>query len=286
LPNGVQPYSAYAAIMVYLDGGVYTDQIANTDQAAAENCELLLFGTDYPANVLLLQDYQSVLYSAGGAALPLTSLSIPVEGRSTDNIAAILPSVAPAVPSITHYKQIVTGTTLTNGVRVSGFPMAAPVGGSLLYNSVDGNTGDPAPVTWFLYGLLNGAVISSSTIQVALLDPAGSNAPNVPIILWEGNFTQQMADDGFKFTAALGLGNAVFDVVGLWGISGFTPAPPPPSLEIGRRAGPPPSRIQQQIERLRALSPAPPPPSLDIGRMATPRLSPFQKQLELIFAPK
>jgi len=253
-PNGVQPYSAYAPIMVYFDGGNYNEQIANTDQVAVKNCELLLFGTDYPANVLLLQDYQPALYSAGGAVLPLTSLSIPVEGRSTDNIAAILPSVAPAVPSITHYKQIVTGTTLTNGVRVSGFPMVAPVGGSLLYNSVDGNTGDPALVSWFLYGLLNGAVISSSTLQIAVLDPAGVNAPNVPIILWEGNFTQQMADDGFKFTAALGLGNGVFDVVGLWGISGFTPAPPP-SFGMGRRAGPPPSGIQKQIERLRELLP-------------------------------
>ena len=124
-PNGVQPYSAYAAIMVYFDGGDYSTTIANTDQAAVDNCELLLFGTDYPANVLLLQQYGSSLYSAGGAVLPLTSLPIPVEGRSTDNIAAILPSVAPAVPSITHYKQIVTGTTLTNGVRVSGFPMAS-----------------------------------------------------------------------------------------------------------------------------------------------------------------
>jgi hypothetical protein len=255
LPNGVQPYSAYAAIMVYFDGAVVTDLIANTDQAAAENCELLLFGTDYPANVLLLQYYDASLYSAGGALLPLTSLLIPVEGRSTDNIAAILPSVAPAVPSITHYKQIVTGTTLTNGVRVSGFPMAAPVGGNLLYNSGDGNAGDPAPVSWSLCGLLNGAVISSSTLQLNILDPAGFSAPNVPIILWEGNLTQQMVNDGFKFTAALGPFVAVFDVVGLWGISGFTPTPPPPPLDMGRMAGPPPSGIQKQIERLRALLP-------------------------------
>ena len=254
-PNGVQPYSAYAALLGYFDGAIVTDLIANTDQVAQENCELLLFGTDYPANVLLLQYYGTSLYSAGGAVLPFDSLNIPVEGRSTDNIAAILPSVAPAVPSITHYKQIVTGTTLTNGVRVSGFPVAVPVGGNGLYNSEDGNAGDPAEVSWALNGLLNGAVISSSTLQASLLDPAGVNFPNVPIILWEGNFTQQMVDDGFKFTAPLGGANGVFDVVGLWGISGFTPAPPPPSFGMARMAAPRLSPFQKQIERLRALAP-------------------------------
>ena len=255
LPNGVQPYSAYTPQMVYLNGARYDYFIDNTDQAAAQNCQLLLFGTDYPANVLLLQTYGDPQFSANGDPLPIYPLSIPVEARSTDNISAILPSIAPAVPSITHYKQIVTGTTLTNGVRVSGFPMVAPVVGNGLYATKDGDAGAPSVVFWFVYGLLNGAVISSSSPQFDIYNPANIPIPNFPVILWEGDFTQKMADDGFKFAGDFaGVFNTVFDVVGLWGISGFTPAPPP-SFSMGRMAGPPPSGIQKQIERLRELLP-------------------------------
>jgi hypothetical protein len=255
LPNGIQPYSAYTCLAVYYSSGSYTPEIGNIDQTGQSRFQMLLFGTDYPANVsatgFFLYDN---LYAADGTQLPFLGLPIPAQAVATDNISAIIPAVAPAVPSITHYKQIVTGATLTNGVRISGFPMFAPVGGNQLYSTASGDEGDGASIAITVNALLNAAVIASASPYLALYDPAAIFL-QIPILLWEGDFTQQIVDDGFVLTAVpFGGVTATLNVVGLWAIDGLTPFPPPP-LDMGRRAGPPPSRIQQQIERLRELLP-------------------------------
>jgi hypothetical protein len=234
LPNGVQPYSAYEAPMVYLSGTKGTPAVVcnivltGIPIEDAQFCALL-FGTDYPASVQPIEYMSGVILDSTGAPLPITDPSfVGYPWLGTDLAAAyIFSSLIPATETFAdiRYKQIVRGLTVTNGVAVSGFPVA---GVYKNYGLLVDEEGTASPATQYsLRVLMNGAVINSSspfigqTYQPAPTDlTLSTSLPNYPIILWEGDFTQAIVDSGFKIAGnVLTAGDllpATLDVVGLW----------------------------------------------------------------------
>ena len=243
LPNGVQPYSAYEAPLVYFLGSKGTPPpvpVCGTVLVGLPNFGaqlfVLLFGTDYPASVIPVEYMSGLIFDSTGAPLPITDPSFvgsPWIGADYA-AAAIFSSLIPSTETFAdiRYKQIVRGLTATNGVAVSGFPVA----GTYATYGLAGDGDEIAPDTQYsLRVLMNGAVINSSSPFVGVTyEPAPADAilptsaPNFPVILWEGYFTQAIVDNGFKIDADLLLAGggtipATLDVVGLWSSPDYDP---------------------------------------------------------------
>jgi hypothetical protein len=241
LPNGVQPYSAYEAPMVYLSGTKGTPAVVcNIVLVGLPNfgAQLfaLLFGTDYPASVIPVEYMSGVILDSTGAPLPITDPSFVGLPWIGTNFAAtsIFSSLIPSTETFAdiRYKQIVRGLTVTNGVAVSGFPVAGVYD---TYGLLGDEAQTVAPSTQYsLRVLMNGAVINSSspfigqTYRPAPTDlTLPTSLPNYPIILWEGDFTQAIVDSGFKIAGNVLIAGdllpATLDVVGLWSSPDYSP---------------------------------------------------------------
>ena len=78
------------------------------------------------------------------------------------------------------------------------------------------------------------------------IDDDEDYAPYFPVILYEPDFTQAIADNGYKFVSRVSwpyapilfADNAILDVVGLWNVDGYVP-PLAPTLEGLRREASP-----------------------------------------------
>jgi hypothetical protein len=239
LPNGVQPYSAYEAPMVYLSGtkgtpAVVCNIVLTGIPAGATTFFPLLFGTDYPASVQSVEYMSGTIFGYTGAPLPITDPSFFGDLATSTDAAPVFSSLIPSTetPADLRYQQIVRGITVTNGVAVSGFPVYAQYDNYGL--CADFSQTASANTIFSLRVLMNGAVINSSspfigqTYQPAPTDlTLPTSLPNYPIILWEGDFTQAIVDSGFKIAGNVLIAGdllpATLDVVGIWTAPTYTP---------------------------------------------------------------
>jgi hypothetical protein len=233
-PNGTQSLSAYNAACLYYDpsAGKWFADIAPT-QFGLRPLEFLLFGTDYPALVTATSSYgENVEGSSTGANFPTFDESHPLVGSfGVSTVPYVLPAASPV-----GYKQIATGLTATNGVRVQGFPHLVNAkwhGVQFRDPPVDG-----APFALALSVLMNAAVVNSST---SFADSLTETSPNLPVIIHEKDLTQAVIDNGYVisnqtvdlssiFGSLYPLFTANFDVVGIWATNYDPLAPPYPPL--------------------------------------------------------
>jgi hypothetical protein len=243
-PDGTQRYTAYQALLVWYDGhnGYYSTVIPQTGvQAKIPYFQMLLFGADYIAKIASSEEYGSgSYYIADGTPIVLPTVEYTAPGFASDYAPAVLPAFNPAVylaqPALRPaYQQIVTGATATNGVTVSGFMAIAGGSDRGLYfqTGVDPDTYEIAPIdrvsvdVLFNAPVIDGPVAFVSGTYVPIADEILPSYPSLPVILWEGDFTQQMKDDGYIIpNADLSGLTANLNVVGLWGRSGYTPISP------------------------------------------------------------
>lgn len=219
-PNGVQPYSAYNAVYLYYDPtlGKWRDEVAPpANGGELRPIETLLFGTDYPA-LVTATSYYGENSNGPGFYLPTFTESSPLLGSyGVSSLQYIMPTAAPV-----GYKQIATGLTATNGVRVQGFPQLI----NLLYHGVvqgdDPPTAD-APCLLGLSVVMNAAVVNSST---SFYKVDAGVFPNLPVIIHEKDLTQTVIDNGYVilgqtveddiFGTLTPTITANLDVVGIW----------------------------------------------------------------------
>jgi hypothetical protein len=237
-PNGVQPYSAYTAFLVWRNpvSAVYqTDLLYHSPPS--DDAQMLLFGTDYPAIVSSFASFPTTTYSpAPPVELAIKGLTFTEQFYGTDNLDLISPSLAaanypPTYQTGIRYKEIVTAATTTNSVTVNGFPVVGPLKGYDLYDSSGVAT---ASMYVQIEAVMNGAVISSSSsFYETKVGPRLAGMTNLPVILWEPNLTQQIVDDGFQIEAFVDLPNPLqvgalskLDVVGIWAARGYSPILP------------------------------------------------------------
>ena len=237
-PNGVQPYSAYTAFLVWRDPSslVYETNLIYHSPTSAD-LQMLLFGTDYPAIVSSFAFFPNSTYTpAPPVELPIRGLTFTEQFSGTNNLDLISPSLAaanypPTYQTGIRYKEIVTAATTTNSVTVSGFPVAGPLKGYDRYGS-DGVAAAEMYVQ--IEAVMNGAVISSSSsFYESKVGSRLASLPNLPVILWEPDLTQQIVDDGFQIEAFVNVPSALpnsalskLDVVGIWAARGYSPILP------------------------------------------------------------
>jgi hypothetical protein len=231
LPNGTQPLSAYNAACLYYDpseGKWFADIVPET--FGLRPIEFVLFGTDYPALVTATSSYgENVEGSSTGANFPTFDESHPLVGSfGVSTVPYVLSAAEPV-----GYKQIATGLTATNGVRVQGFPhMVNAKWHGVMFR-------DPpvygSPFMLALSVLMNAAVVNSST---SFEDNKTQTFPNLPVIIHEKDLTQAVIDNGYVIpsqtidlsfifgTLYPPLFTANFDVVGIWATN-YDPLDPP-----------------------------------------------------------
>jgi hypothetical protein len=226
-PNGTQPQTVFQAPLAFIPQGIreFSVFLPNADDLFLE---LLFFGSDYPIKVSGAQQYD-VVYDSNGQPLAFDGLSFAVTGGFPYGGAV------PSVPSIVTpgdpvtYQQILRGETVTNGVRVQGFPYFLQTLRHALYDTDAGSTGDFATFTLSLNVTLNsagnagpGALIDFDPTNPFVLPVAG----RTPVILWEGNMTQAIVDDGYQIKDAIFTGvPCPVEVVGLWSSAFYSPVP-------------------------------------------------------------
>ena len=227
-PNGTQAQSAVAPFLVYnTSASAYSTQIAPDGDT---EIQLLLFGADYPLKVSGLQLFEGATYYANSTALvpvtnPVRNISFPLGGPGYSTAISSVSTILPTADAV-RYQQIVTSTTATNDVRVSGFPYRVSALDHYLYATSAGSVGGvPAPYSVSLDVTLN----SGSNIGPGHFLSAGAggglviSSQRVPVILWEEDFTQAIADAGYTFAGTLFGIATTFDVVGLWAVPGYSP---------------------------------------------------------------
>ena len=227
-PNGTQPYTAYSAPLIYGDLNSLNSNFILDSPPDIMFVELLLFGADYPARISGIQQFtgnpsfDNAIYDAAGVPIPTTDLGMPLPPffglAGVDAVIDILPAAAP-VP----YKQIATGTTATNGVNVSGFPVVSFVPSRNLWQGGAGSSGPHASYILTYDVTLNGAVVDGPSFYASFITVAYPT--HVPAILWEPNLTQKIVDDGYIIDVN-GDGTVFFNVVGLWTSPNYQPSPP------------------------------------------------------------
>lgn len=225
LPNGTQPISVYHAPLAFIPQGIreFDVVLPNADDLYLE---FLFFGCDYPIKVSGVQQYDMV-YDSVGNPLPIEGLSFAVSGGLPFGGAlANVPSVVVNPGDPIRYQQILRGETVTNGVPVQGFPYYVATARHNLYASESGNAGDFAPFVLSLDVTLNSGtnIGPGSFINFSFFGPPTDG--RAPIILWEGNMTQAIADAGYQIDDAIfGAVPCPVKVVGLWSSPFYSPIP-------------------------------------------------------------
>ena len=244
-PNGTQPYTAYRAPLLYNNqqGGYSIDLAAPPGTLFVE---LLLFGADYPAKITGTQYYSgnpdegNSVFDSAGSPIQIKDLTFTLPFSYGTIGTGTVVDILPNAPRVT-YKQIATGKTLTNGVTVSGFPVASVVPSRDLYQTPGGSAGPAATYTVDYDVTLNGSVVDApSNFGFFISDPPPFRSP---VILWEPDLTQSIINNNYLIEIDYGgdgIINIVFDVVGLWSSPNYSPiapgagarsfAPPPPSF--------------------------------------------------------
>lgn len=235
-PDGTQPYTAYRAPLLYNNQqGGYSIELAAPPGTLI--VELLLFGADYPAKITGTQYYYgnpsegNSVFDSSGSPIQIKDLTFTLPFLYVIGTGTVV-DILPNAPRVT-YKQITTGKTLTNGVTVSGFPVASIVPSRDIYQTPDGASGPFANYSMDYDVTLNGAVVDApSNFGFFMSDPPPFRSP---IILWEPNLTQSIVDNNYLIELDYdgdGINEVVFDVVGLWASPGYSPL----GLGIGARS--------------------------------------------------
>jgi hypothetical protein len=235
-PNGTQPFSAYSAFFYYqaVFGPYYP---VMSSPPSSVSFEVLLFGSDFP---LLLRSTEYYPESTYSATTPRTQTPVGSFNFTSSlgwNGMAIRPAVPLILPGVSAlpYQKIARGVTATNGVTTAGFPVTL----STRVHNLYADDTPQSPRASFILGLesvLNsgGAVGPSSNI----VGSSGAGSANLPVILYEPHFTQEVVDNGYKIDATAYLPNegqfaTTLDVVGLWNSSYVPPLAAPSSALVG-----------------------------------------------------
>jgi hypothetical protein len=256
-PNGTFVYSAYEALVAYYDPRpddpelagyqfILVDLPANPGFGPGSGLDFLLFGTDYPALIETVSTYISTdTYTSDGniylikqATFDESTLSVLGTAQANYSFNLAFPEGAGSVfTGEDYYKRILSGKTATNGVPVSGFAVQQGVADRGLYAQFT-PPADPeflAPLTLTTRVLTNTPVVYS-TSPYAQIQTQGDGEPPLfkfrqPVILWEPDLTQEIADNGFVIEdAATFCGLATLDVVGLWSKIDYSPLYVPPTV--------------------------------------------------------
>jgi hypothetical protein len=229
-PDGTQSISAYTAPLAFYDNtaGGYSSKIGNRNNIESKY-QVLLFGSDYPAIVSGCVEYRDCHNSIGTPLIP----SIITQNFSLNGVDG---SNKPYFEGFQNYQntnfkyqQLVTGTTVTNEVKIGGFSTEVTIPFNGVYNFTDGGIPlVPASQIVTFNALMNGGNAAASSMfgKLNIVDFAVTF--RIPIILWEYDFKPYMKEQQMTFSdtyiSALG-GDpipSVFDVVGIW----FSDTPP------------------------------------------------------------
>jgi hypothetical protein len=190
-----------------------------------------------------------------GSLNPVADQSFPISTTAPFGGAVpIAPDiVTSAVP--VAYQQILRDVTLTNGLRVSGFPYVVNVSSHSLYATNSGGSDDRAGYGLALDVTLNSAGNAGPGSFNEISPPIiGPTACRVPVILWEPDFTQAVVDAGYQITGTTLFGlDAILDVVGLWASDQYSPVPLVGAKRSGAEPAPSPFAALADL-RKRALS--------------------------------
>ena len=247
-PNGTQEYSAYQALFIWywpdppgpdpLPPGYYPFLTGLPGDYVEIPLSLMLFGTDYPASVTVTSVYHDGGYFEDGTANQFRGMTFNETAASVFAGMTDLPFLLQNGPSFVGtecYKRILTGPTVTNGVTVSGFTETLFLGDHGLYDAPGSNTQPTVELKADV--LLNCATVHSTTAYQGtkfVLDEDGNPIAvpailRIPVILHEPDLTQKIKDDGYIIEVPTQFcGPMIIDVVGIWGIEGYSPVPVPP----------------------------------------------------------
>lgn len=235
-PNGTQAFTTYSAFFYYqaVFGPYYA---VLSSPPSSVSFDVLLFGSDFP---LLLRSTEYYPDSTYTATLPRTQIPIRSLNFTSSlgwNGTAIRPAVPLILPSVSDvpYQQIARGVTATNGVSTAGFPVTISTREHNLY----ADDTPQSPRASFVLGLES--VLSAGGVggpSSNIVDILGTGSANLPIILYEPHFTQEIVDNGYKIDATTYLPNngqfaTTLDVVGLWNSSYVPPLAAPPAALVG-----------------------------------------------------
>lgn len=256
-PNGTQEYSAYQALFIWYwpdppqppppdvgpPPGYYPFLTGLPGDYEQVLLNLMLFGTDYPASVTVTSVYRDGGYFADGTANQFRNMTFNETAASVFAGMTNSPYLLQNGPSFVGtecYKRILTGLTVTNGVTVSGFTETLLFGDHGLYDAPGSSTQPSVQLQADV--LLNCAVVHSTTAYQGskfVLDEQGNPIAvpeilRIPVILHEPDLTEKIKDDGYIIDVSNQLcGPTIFDVVGIWGIQGYSPVPvPPPAVVV------------------------------------------------------
>jgi hypothetical protein len=228
-PDGTQSISAYTAPLAFYDPVLegYSFVLGNRDKG--EQYDLLLFGSDYPAIVTGYATYEDCVQSDGTPIVPSTITQNCGYDGYTGGSVSYYSGFSSAESVISKYGQIINGTTVTNGVKISGF--AGQV--SVLFNNVYKNVNESivvSPHVVTLNAIMNGVSAAASSMFAEVDFSTFQVHFRLPIILWEPDFTQsiknsQMAFESVFVNPGFDPIPTTFDVVGIW--SGTAPYAPP-----------------------------------------------------------
>lgn len=251
-PNGTQPQTAFAPWVAYAGQEGY--EVFLPAPPDFLTLQVLFFGSDYPIKVTGIQQYGADTYFVDGSLNLVTDPSFPITTTAPFGGAVpIAPDiVTSAVP--VAYQQILRDVTLTNGLRVSGFPYVVNVSSHSLFADNSGDAGDRAGYGLALDVTLNSAGNAGPGSFNEVASPfIGPTAFRVPVILWEPDFTQAVVDASYSITTTLFGIDAILDVVGLWASDQYSPVPSVGAKRSGAEPAPLPFAALADL-RKRALS--------------------------------
>ena len=272
-PNGTQEYSAYQALFLYYDpapGGDpdlagYYAGLSGLSSDGEKMLSCLLFGSDYPAIYTVTSIYPDGGYFSDGTINQFKNMTFnetaAAFGLAAGSNLAFLLQNGPSFIGQEAYKRILTGPTLTNGVTVSGFNQTMFLVDHGIYATDPSGGGDPPQPGLFLRAdvVLNAATIHSTSAYIGFKEEVDEFGPSLtaqtirqPVILWEPSLTQKIVDDGYIIPPSQLCGPTIFDVVGIWSISGYSPLILPPADAGARSFGAPRSGITSADQGLLA----------------------------------
>lgn len=228
-PNGTQPQTVFAPVVVYRDAqGDYQPFLSDPPDYLL--LQVLFFGSDYPIKVFGVQQFGLNTYFADSTVL--TPLANPVlDAAYPVFTTAPFGGAVPVVPNIVTstvpvaYQQILRDTTITNGLRVSGFPYTVSVSGRGLYANASGSEGPLAGYGLALDVTLNSSGNSGPGSFTEVVFGELPTAFRLPVILWEPDFDQAVVDASYTITGTMFGVPVTLDVVGLWASDNYSPLP-------------------------------------------------------------
>jgi hypothetical protein len=250
-PNGTQPQTVYAPWVVFANQEDYEVFLPTPPDFLT--LQVLFFGSDYPIKVTGTQQYGSDTYFTDGTLNPVTDQSFPI--ATTAPFGGAVPVVPDIVTSAVPvaYQQILRDVTLTNGLRVSGFPYVVNVPSHSLFNDDSGASGERAGFGLALDVTLNSACNAGPGSFNEVVFGESITAIRVPVILWEPDFTQAVVDASYTITTTLFGIDAILDVVGLWASDTYSPVPAVGAKLLGAEPAPAPFAALADL-RKRAFS--------------------------------